>query len=95
MKYVFILYSYYSKSILSDPLKSRTRKDIIQSCTTCHEYLEYRGFIPKIYWFDNESYNALNQGVEVQLVTIGYTEEIEQKEQSKLGKITSLQNFAA
>ena len=74
VKCIFILYSYDTNAVLSEPLKNRTRKDILHLYNTYHDYLKERGFNHKIYWFDNKASNDLkkddmNQGVDTQLFT--------------------------
>ena len=75
VKYVFILYLYDNNKILSETLKMRTKKDILHTYTTRHDYLK-KQIRPKNHWLDNEVYNAQqkynrNQKVDVQIVPPG------------------------
>ena len=61
VKYAFILYSYDANKMLSEPLKSRTVKDVLYAYTISHDYLKERGFNPKMHWLDNKASNSLNK----------------------------------
>ena len=95
-----MLYSYDDNAILSEPLRSRTGKDILHVYITCHEYLKERVFNPKTYWLDNEWSNNLNkyycnQEVEFQLVPPGVHQQNAAEYEIQTYKITSLQDYSA
>jgi hypothetical protein len=60
-QYVFILYEYNSKAILSKLLKIRQAMDITTAWTKLHNKLRDNGFSPTLHILDNECSNVMKQ----------------------------------
>jgi len=60
-KYILVVYDYDSKTILAEPLETRTGPDLLAAYIKIQSLLEQRGLKPKIHYLDNECPNILNQ----------------------------------
>ena len=60
-KYVMVLYDQNTNSILSEPLKSHSQKEILGAQIKLHDYLADRGFTPRVQILDNECSEALKR----------------------------------
>jgi hypothetical protein len=59
MTYLFVLYDYYSNTILACPIKSRRAADIVSGYDFCYQQLVNAGIKPIIQQIDNEVSRAL------------------------------------
>mmetsp|Transcript_31451 Transcript_31451/g.45872 ORF Transcript_31451/g.45872 Transcript_31451/m.45872 type:complete len:154 (-) Transcript_31451:2776-3237(-) len=62
--YIFVMYSYDSNAILTEPIKNRTEKEIMKAFDSIHEYLIQQGLKPKCMRMDNEALAALLRNME-------------------------------
>ena len=60
-KYVLIMYVYYDKNILEEPLKGRSGSHILEVYTNQVKHLTNRVHIPRVHWLDNESSASLKK----------------------------------
>ena len=72
-KYVMIVYDFDSNAILAEPMKSRTKIELVRAYTHIHSYLTSRGLKPSLQRLDNEAPGLLkkfmhNNQVKFQLV---------------------------
>ena len=73
MQYIFVCYAYGPNAILVHPMKTRSDECFVAAYEEMYEYLESRGFKPKLNVTDNECSKAVqryikSQNVEWQLV---------------------------
>ena len=61
MKYIFVLYYYYSSSVLAEPIKSWSATNILSVYTKLHYILKSRGLKPLLAILDNECSTALKE----------------------------------
>ena len=54
-QYILVLYHYDSNKILTEPMKNRTKAEIVRSYEKLSNYLIDRGIQPKFQILDNES----------------------------------------
>jgi len=54
MKYIFVLYDYYSNAILAAPNKSRKGADMAKAYDECYKQLKDDGVTPILQYVDNE-----------------------------------------
>jgi hypothetical protein len=54
-KYIMVLYDYDSNTILTKPLKSRSKAEMIQGYSNLHDLLSNRGLKPVLQKPDNEA----------------------------------------
>ena len=59
--YIFLLYSYDSNTIHSEPIKSRHASEILKAYQTVHQRLTQAGLIPQLHTLDNEASTILKQ----------------------------------
>jgi hypothetical protein len=72
-KYIMVFYDYDSNAILTEPLKSRSKIEMIQGYSKLHDYLTDHGLKPILQKLDNEAPAGLKkfmtqQNVDYQLV---------------------------
>ncbi len=72
-KYIMIVYDYDSAAILAEPIKNRSKGELLRAYSAMHRHLTERGLKPKLQELDNECSAALKQfmnaeHVEFQLV---------------------------
>ena len=60
-EYIVVVYDYYGNGTHAEPMKSRTRAELIRSYKTIHNKLESRGLKPRIQQMANEVNEALKQ----------------------------------
>jgi hypothetical protein len=60
-KYVMICYDYDSKTIITEPLKSRTELEILRAYTKIHHKLSVGGLKSKLQRLDNEAPGLLKK----------------------------------
>ena len=54
-KCVLIMYVYDANSIWAEPLKSRSGRHILEAHIKQVKRLTTRGYVPRVYWLDNEA----------------------------------------
>ena len=69
MQYIFVCYAYEPNAILVRPMKSRSDECFVAAYKDMYEYLESRGFKPKLNVMDNECSKAVQKYIDSQNVS--------------------------
>jgi hypothetical protein len=60
-QYIMIVYDYDSAAILAEPLKNRTKQELVRAYSKLHQHLTERGLKPQLQKLDNKCPAALKQ----------------------------------
>ena len=58
-QYILVMYNYDSNAIITEALKTRQGPGIINAYAKIIQYLQDRGFHPRVHWLNNEASNAM------------------------------------
>jgi len=72
-KYLAIFYAYDPNSILSVPIKSRAKGELLRAYEKIYAYLTSRGYKPKLHKLDNETSKDVEQFIQEQQAKYQYT----------------------
>ena len=72
-KYLAIFYVYDVNALLSVPIKSRAKEELLRSYKKIYSYLEARGFKPKLHKLDNETSTDVKEFITAQQAKYQYT----------------------
>ena len=60
-QYIMVMYDWDSNAILGEPMKNRTKEEIVRAIQQLYKYLKSRGISPKLHILDNEASKKLKQ----------------------------------
>ena len=72
-KYLAISYVYDVNALLSFPIKSRAKEELLRAYKKIYSYLEARGFKPKLHKLDNETFTDVEEFITAQQAKYQYT----------------------
>ena len=74
MQYIFVCYAYNPNAILVRPMESRETADMVGAYKEIYEYLQSKGFAPKLNTTDNECSKTIQKYIASQECELQFVE---------------------